>query len=169
VVENIFKGGIPVDHSLKLFGEVNSVEFAIYLNEKANKKELLVNVTKIQKWLYICYGLYLVAYKKQLLDERPKAWDYGPAFPKVHKKQKKNGDSLNKLKNTIDIESLKVYDEIIDPTLENFGHWTANQLVEWTHESEKAWDKKIKLGEKYGSLDNHDIYIDFEPFVANDQ
>jgi len=165
--ETILKGGADMENNLGLFGEVDSVEFAIYLNEKAKAKDLSVNVTKIQKWLYICYGLYLAAYKKQLFNERPKAWDYGPAFPRVHTKQKKNKDSLEGLQNNINISKLEEYDEIIDPTLEKFGDWTAGQLVAWTHGENKAWDKKYnKLDERYGSLDNHDIYLDFEPFVA---
>jgi len=167
LVVDILKGGAIMENNLESFGEVDSVEFAIYLNKKAKEKNLSVNVTKIQKWLYVCYGLYLAAYKKQLFNERPKAWDYGPAFPRVHKKQKKNADSLDGLKNNLSEKDLKVFDEIIDPTLEKFGNWTASQLVDWTHKDERAWDIKYnKLGERYGSLDNHDIFIDFEPFVS---
>ena len=114
---------------------------------KAEEKVLKPNVTQIQKWLYICYGLYFAAYGKQLLDERPKAWDYGPAFPKVHKKQKKYGDSLRSLYEDISADELNEYDEIIKPVLAKFGPWTATQLVDWTHEDGMAWDKKIKLGE----------------------
>ena len=150
------------------YGEVDSIDFAIYLNQKANDMKLAVNVTKIQKWMYICYGIYLAAKNRQLLDERPKAWDYGPAFPRVHKKQKKNGGSLDSVNPTISIEHLTKYDEIAIPVLKHFGSWTAAGLVEWTHAKGTAWDKKYNYNEKYASLDNHDIILDFERFVIRD-
>ena len=150
-----------------MLDKVDSVDFAIYLNEKAKKLGKNVNVTKIQKWLYICYGLYLTVNNKQLLNERPQAWNYGPFFPKVHDMQKRNGDSLDGLSNRIDSAKFAEYDDVVDATLKNFGDWSASKLVNWTHESGSAWDKKIKLGEKLGSLDNHDIAMDFERLFSN--
>ena len=145
------------------YGEVDSVKFAIYLEKKARERGIYVNMTKIQKLLYICYGLWLAVEQKQLLNERPKAWNHGPVFPKVHKTQKKNGDGLEKLEGTISPEDFKKYDETIDVTLKLYGKWTANQLVDWTHKKGTAWDKKFNiLGEKYGTMDSLDILTDFE-------
>ena len=148
-----------------LLGEVDSVDFAIYLNKKAKELGKSVNVTKIQKWLYICYGLYLAQHNKQLLTERPKAWEFGPAFPRVHNKQKKNNDSLDNLSMSVCEDSLEKYDEIINAVLEHFGDWTASGLVEWTHGKGNAWDKKFNNDEKYASMDNHDIILDFQRFI----
>ena len=161
-----FMGVTDVNHEKVNYGEVDSVEFAIYLNQKATELGLSVNVTKIQKWLYICYGIYLAAKGEQLLTERPKAWEFGPAFPRVHKKQKKNNGSLNGLPMSISADSLGKYDEVIIPVLDHFGTWTASGLVAWTHEEGKAWHKKYHNDEKYASLDNHDIILDFERFVT---
>ena len=143
------------------FGEVDSIEFAIYLNQKARERNISVNVTKIQKWLYICYGLYLAVYEKQLLHERPKAWDYGPAFPRVHKTQKKNNDSLDGLVSRISKYDFSRYDSLISATLNKFGDWTSSELVTWTHAKDTAWDKTIRYAGNYSSMDNHDILLDF--------
>lgn len=169
VVRNFFKkvwGVIALNIETTKYGEVDSVDFAIYLNQKAIELGIAVNVTKIQKWLYICYGIYLAAKGEQLLTERPKAWEFGPAFPRVHKRQKKNNDSLNNMAMSVSAESLSKYDEIILPVLKHFGSWTASGLVAWTHEKGKAWDKKFNYDEKYESMDNHDIILDFKRFVA---
>jgi len=150
------------------FGEIDSVDFAIYLNKKAHELGIqTINVTKIQKWLYICYGLYLAVHEKQLLSERPKAWDYGPAFPRVHKTQKRNDNSLDYLQNTRSQEDLQKYDDVIKATLENFGTWTASDLVAWTHEKGKAWRKTIELEGRYSSMDNYDILLDFKGMISN--
>ena len=150
-----------------MFGKVNSIDFAIYLNKKATEQGMDVNVTKIQKWLYICYGLYLARFNEQLLDERPQAWKYGPFFPKVHDVQKSNDDSLDSLFGNIDAAKFEEYDDVINATLKNFGDWSASQLVNWTHEKGCAWDKKINLGEMLGSMDNHDIALDFKRLFSN--
>ena len=149
-------------------GEIGSIELAIYLEKKAMEAGHKPNMTKIQKWLYICYGLYLAVYNKQLLKERPKAWDYGPAFPTVHKQQKKNGDSLMKIRDRIAPLDLTPYDNVIDVTLKYFGDWTASELVNWTHKKSTAWDKKFNYGERYMPLENNDILVDFKELVAND-
>ena len=148
-------------------GEVDSIDFAIYLSKKAQDLGKAVNVTKIQKWLYICYGLYLVAYEKQLLIERPKAWDYGPAFPRVHKKQKKNNAGLDGLIDTIEVKNFAKYDSVIQATLNNFGSWTASELVAWTHEPNKAWDKTLITEGIYSVMCNKNIYKDFKEILDN--
>lgn len=150
-----------MDNNLTL-ENIDSIDFAIYLNEKANQLGLDVNMTKIQKWLYVCYGIYLSRSKKQLFNERPKAWDYGPVFPNVYSTQKRNNDSLNSLPYTN--TRFEQLDDIIMITLNTFGEWSAGQLVGWTHQDNLAWDKKIKSGEKYSSLDNLDILLDFETY-----
>ena len=143
-------------------GKEDSVDFAIYLNKKIKTKGLTANVTKIQKLLYICYGLYLAVYGEQLLNERPKALDYGPVFPNVLKKQKENGDSLDGLKVR---NNLKKYDAIIDETLKHFGTWDADKLYRWTHMENTAWDKKIKANKRYETMENDDIMTDFKELL----
>lgn len=44
----------------------NSVTVATYVVALANSKKLGINMTKIQKLLYIAYGVYLVVKKSRL-------------------------------------------------------------------------------------------------------
>ena len=150
-----------------MLGKVDSVDFAVYLNKKAKEQGKNVNVTKIQKWLYICYGLYLAVRDEQLLDERPQAWKYGPFFPQVHDAQKSNGDSLDNLLGGIDEAKFAEYDGVINATLKNFGDWSASQLVNWTHQKDSAWYIKKESGEMFKSMDNHDIRRDFKRLFTN--
>ena len=151
-----------------LFGEVDSVKFAIYLNKTAKDKMYQINVTKIHKLLYICYGVYIAVAGNQLLNEKPKAWDYGPAFPRVHKTQKSNNDSLDDLLHEIVLNDFLRYDNVINPVLDVFGSWSATELVNWTHKKNGAWHKKILAGERYESLDNYDILLDFKEIVVSE-
>ena len=151
--------------STTTYGEVDSLDFAVYLNSKAEKMKLDVNVTKMQKWLYICYGLYLAAYKSQLLTERPKAWKFGPVFPRVHRKQVKNKYSLKGIPLPKNISAFEKYDEVIETVLDHFGGWTASDLVNWTHEPGRAWDATVKQEGEFAAIDNYYILKDFERLV----
>ena len=144
------------------FGEVNSVDFAIYLYKKAAEAEKHINITKIQKWLYICYGLHLAVEGRQLFDEKPQAWDYGPFFPDVHGAQKLLANDLSRLEFRIENVDFSKYDKLINATLKHFGDWNAGQLVDWTHKKNTAWYKQTKAGEKYGEMNNDNILSDFE-------
>jgi len=157
---------MSVINDKNIFGEVDSIDFAIYLNKKAQMLKKNINVTKIQKWLYICYGLNLALEKKQLLYERPRAWEYGPAFPRVHSLQKKHNNSLDNLKTEASLSDLTNYDEIITTTLNYFGNWTASELVAWTHEDGKAWNKAMLCNGINTPLDNLDIQNDFLKIIV---
>lgn len=64
---------------------LDSVECANYLRYVAAKKfGLNLNMTQVQKLLYMAYGIALSAYKIRLTDERPQAWPFGPIFANVH-------------------------------------------------------------------------------------
>ena len=154
------------------FGLTDAVTFAAYLTKKAREQGHSVNVTKLQKWLYICYGLFLAAYDMQLFNDRPKAWDYGPVFPRVHKQQTKN--LLEKLVPNANLDNLMpdIRDKcnaVADAVLKYFGDWSAMELVNWTHSPNKAWDKTVKEFGKYATIDNFDVYKDFREYVSDEE
>ena len=150
-------------------GGIDSVDFALYLNEKVKARGESVNKTKMQKLLYICYGSYLKIHDmQQLLDEKPNAWDYGPAFPNVYRAQKSSSDGLDGLQALSGEKSeyFKRFDDLINGVLDFFGDWTAGQLVAWTHEEGTAWHKKYSnKKDRYTSLNNLDILMDFKRYM----
>ena len=154
------------------YGMMDAVGFAAYLIKRAQELGFTVNVTKLQKWLYVCYGLYLAAYGEQLFNERPKAWDYGPVFPKVHRQQVKN--KLEKLVQGANLDNLQPDERdkcngVVDAVLGHFGNWMATELVEWTHTPNMAWDRTVKESGKYATIDNFDIYRDFKEYVSDEE
>jgi len=149
-------------------GKIDNIDFAVYLAKKAKEANLEINVTKLQKLLYICYGLYLADTNDQLLHERPEAWQYGPFFPSVHAIQRKHKNGLHVLENKKSLDDLRQYDYIIDPILDHYGKWTAGGLVAWTHKSGNAWYIKYHMeNRKMTPLDNLDIISDFKKYIVS--
>ena len=112
-------------------------------------------------WALFCFG------KKTAFKRKTQGLGLRTRFSRVHKAQKKKADALSGLSTKIPEEELKKYDNIVKATLDNFGDWTASNLVNWTHKQGSAWDKKYNYDEKYATLDNHDIMLDFEGILDN--
>ena len=66
-----------------------STDVALLMMGRAAENRILMNYTKIQKFLFILYTLYLTSQGHRLTDESPKAWPFGPVFPTVKKKLEK--------------------------------------------------------------------------------
>lgn len=121
----------------------NSVTVACYIVALANEKGLSINMTKLQKLLYIAYGTYLALKNARLTNEHPQAWPYGPVFPTTRNKLLKRDLSLislldsdlQKIKDDKDIKSL------MDLVLNSFGNKTATTLTIWSHQSGSPWDR----------------------------
>ena len=63
----------------------DSTTVAKYLLALAYKKGIVLNVTKVQKLLFIVYDYFLAKHNQHLLDEPPKACPFGPVLPKPRK------------------------------------------------------------------------------------
>ena len=95
----------------------SSVEFAVYLNSMALEKGCEVGVTKLQKWLYICYGLFLVWHNERLFEESPIAADYGPFFQEVHAVQRENNGDLSQVSLNKEITNIEKYEQVVQTVL----------------------------------------------------
>lgn len=126
-----------------------STDVALLMMGRAAENRILMNYTKIQKFLFILYTLYLTSQGHRLTDESPKAWPFGPVFPTVKKKLEKwhvNIESFD-LKDYEDRLSDKsiLNDEVLKGMCDsiftsNFGKMSTNQLVAWTHTPGAPWD-----------------------------
>lgn len=146
------------------FMSISSIDFATYLSMRARREGKFVNVTKIQKWLYICYGLHLATTGETLFDERPIHMQFGPFFSSVHLVQKEYDNDFSSLEKRLTYADFSQYDEIINTTIEYFGDLTASSLVDWTHEEGKAWEK----ADKFMPLDLENIRRDFMEIIVNE-
>lgn len=125
----------------------NSVQLAKYIVAAANERRISINMTKIQKLLYIAYGIFLAVKSTRLMDEHPQAWPYGPVFPTTRNKLLKvdlfsinfEEEELTKLKNDSELQSL------IDLVFKSFGNWSALQLTEWSHGDGTPWQQTVSM------------------------
>lgn len=131
----------------------NSVDVAKYIAGKANEKNISLNITKIQKLLYVVYGIYLRVYEERLTDEHPQAWPYGPVFPTTRNQLVKT--CLQNLKISDVTENLQNdvrLNKTINFTLDHFGVFNAGQLTEWSHREGSPWYYTTKgVGFKWGN------------------
>lgn len=132
-----------------------ALAYEIYSYAKRN--DIFVNVTKMMKLTYICYGVFLVISNngKKPIDEQPQMWPYGPVFPKIREwwlcgKRKPNEECS---------EQMRV---IVSKVLEAFGMRTATALVSWSHEVGSPWDiTRNKVGDKWGTIIEDSLIKDY--------
>lgn len=147
-----------------------SLDVAKYIVAFANKERIFINMTKLQKLLYIVYGVYLVAQQQRLTDEAPQAWPYGPVFPTTRNKLLKIDFE------SISFEDLAGNDILDDKALKNivkivfatFGEYNASALTEWSHQKGSAWYKTTQRdGFVWGDrIDDGDILDYFKQIVT---
>lgn len=119
----------------------NSVTLAKYIAGYANANGFVINMTKLQKLLYITYGVYLAVKGQRLTDEHPQAWPYGPVFPTTRNKLLK-----------LDLHDVQMPE---DKTLDNdvrscvalvfktYGNYNATYLSSWSHRAGSPWDQTV--------------------------
>jgi len=118
----------------------NSVDVAKYIVGKAIEKGIVVNITKVQKLLYIAYGIYLRVYNERLTNEHPQAWPYGPVFPTTRNRLvKENLMTITTASCPQELQDDARLNKVVDFTLAHFGSWTAGQLTEWSHRDGSPW------------------------------
>ena len=141
----------------------NSVVLARYIASYANAYNIGINMTKLQKLLYISYGVYLAVKGERLTNEHPQAWPYGPVFPTTRNKLLK----LN-LEEIVNFEDDSITDEVkacINLVFRSYGAYNASYLSAWSHQIDSPWDKTTHLpGFKWGNQ-IPDEYI--QPYFQN--
>ena len=122
----------------------DSTVVAKYLLALAYKKGIVLNVTKVQKLLFIAYGYFLAQHNQLLLNEKPKAWPFGPVFPKTRKEVdygkiiEASDDSLK------EVAADPMVTEVLNKIIDNYSKFSATQLSDWSHMPGSPWDKTTK-------------------------
>lgn len=146
-----------------------STDVATYIIAYANENKVGINMTKLQKLLYIVYGTSLAIYGERLVDEHPQAWPYGPVFPTTRNKLLKvpfENISLQD-KNLEEINNDDKTKRIIKVVFDAFGTYNAGTLTSWSHSSGSPWEKTTKLdGFKWGDrIDDETIQQYFNSII----
>ncbi|WP_312311415.1 Panacea domain-containing protein [Empedobacter brevis] len=129
--------------------QYDSVEGAKLLLALAYSEGIVLNVTKIQKMLYIVYAYYLSKKDFNIFSETPKAWPYGPVFPRT-----RNKVDFSKLYKIDDLEEIKEDEDlkaIMKYVIKKYSNFSAGQLSDWSHMPNGPWDLTVKQpGFKWG-------------------
>ena len=126
--------------------EYDSNNVMAYIIGRCADENIFVNLTKLQKLLYCCYGVVLAKFDERLTKEHPQAWQYGPVFPRTI-------NALNKGRIRQDEDgdfSKKCSKEILDTinaTIKFFGKFKATELSTWSHKSGSSWDFATDSGQ----------------------
>ncbi|MDR3164856.1 MAG: DUF4065 domain-containing protein, partial [Synergistaceae bacterium] len=139
-----------------------SLNVASHIANVCEAQNITYNNTKIQKLLYCCYGCSLAMYNKRLCDEYPRAWQFGPVFPRVFSYIKKGHNILTvcqKLDAPMDILAL------IDEVINTFGRHSATALSTWTHKEGSPWDIVVNAMNDPNGIIPDDLIAEY--FIAN--
>ena len=142
------------------FRSSNVMAYILYFC-KTQEPPIFVNSTKAQKLLYCCYGAVLAASNQRLTDEHPKAWMYGPVFPRTF-------NDINKNRLTVGIARQFEQEcpadtlSLINKTIRTFGKYTATQLSIWSLMAGYPWAKADALA----SLDDREIALFFKSYLT---
>lgn len=141
------------------FAPINSLQVLAYIIRRCEEMGIFINITKLQKLMYCCYGTILGKFGVRLIDEPPSAWQYGPVFPEALRSIQFFQIAGFRQKPTPDVDDLpESFRRVIDETLANFGKFTAKQLSEWTHIKGSPWYKASDGGASlYHTLSDEDI------------
>jgi uncharacterized phage-associated protein len=140
----------------------DSILAAQYLRALGHKEGIILNVTKVQKLLFIAYGVYLAATGHILLDESPKAWPFGPVFPKTRTKVDYGQiiaiDHSCFEKIAQDDFVTKLFEDLIN----TYSPTSASALSEWSHMEGSPWYLTTKLpGFKWNDPIKNEFILDF--------
>ncbi|MBQ9273523.1 MAG: DUF4065 domain-containing protein [Succinivibrio sp.] len=117
---------------------LDSVEVLSYILKRAQETGIKMTYVKAQKLLYCCYGVVLAKFGVRLCVESPRAWQYGPVFPRAfgahHKKRLKSSALF--IEGPSFPASIK---SAIDETIDFFGKYSATVLSKWTHREGSPW------------------------------
>lgn len=144
---------------------LSSIDYSDLINWTAYYKYgVQLNKTQMQKLLFMCYGWYIAATGKALFtDDTPKAWPFGPVFPRVNKRfvpgiipiEFSDDKKKEFLKDSVAMG-------IITSVIEKFHAVSAHDLSEWSHQEGSPWHQTI-----YGK-DGKNTSIKWNQVISND-
>ncbi len=139
------------------FAPVESLQSTAYVVGRCDELCVALNITKLQKLIYCCYGTVLGKFGMRLVDEHPVALRSLQFF----------GIDAFRGKAAPEAEALPVaVRAVIDETLENFGKFGAEELSRWTRMTGSPWHRVTKGGASpYRTLCDEGIRNYFRAYV----
>lgn len=128
---------------------------------------IVINVTILNKLLYIIYGTYLVKYNKPIFYDQPRCNKAGPIFYTLSRAvgfKEFDFDKHSKIK--LKEEEKKIL-PIIEVVVKSFGMMNETQLIEFCTRKKGAWRKANKRNYDFWGnvIHDEDIYEEFKKIV----
>ena len=124
---------------------LSSIDYADLLRFLAFKRRhVVLNKTQVNKLLFMCYGTYLSLVNDKLFDEAPKAWPFGPVFPKVYKTFEMKEMPIiisdeNKQYFNSNLPALNICCAVVD----KYSNVSAYDLSMWSHMEGSPWYQTV--------------------------
>lgn len=124
---------------------LDSIDIASFIVKHSAISNYFINLTKLQKLLYCCYGIMLAAFDERICTEHPKAWPHGPVFPRVYNVTSKNRDGFIQYLLEYKDKCANVFSEdeisLLRKTIDAYAKYSAGKLVEWSHLPGSPWSQ----------------------------
>lgn len=108
------------------------------------KQHVILNKTQMQKLLFMCYGQALVMADSPLFtDDTPKAWPFGPVFPRSYKRYEEQ------VPLDLSDEDKRVFAtnptilKMVARTVTKYCRISATRLSDWSHSANGPWFKTV--------------------------
>lgn len=136
---------------------LTSIDYARLIQYTAQKKhKVLLNKTQINKVLFYVYGAYLADNGTPLFtDDTPKAWTYGPVFPRPNKKV-----DVNEIITSFPPEKVREFKEhpdvldLVIKVVDNMYDRSAVSLTRWSHQEGSPWYDTVYEKDSEGNITN---------------
>jgi uncharacterized phage-associated protein len=129
----------------------DSVIAAKYLLALGYSRGKVLNVTKVQKLLFMIYSIVFANTGDTIMTEQPQAWPFGPVFPRTRNKVDFSRVISIDDYDLSEIKEDKFATELFLKVIDSYGGLSASQLTEWSHAPGSPWDKTVKqYGFKWG-------------------
>lgn len=140
--------------------EFKSSNVMAYILNKGKQASHVITKTQAQKLLYCCYGVIMAQFNERLTDEHPRAWPFGPVFPRTLTDINKNRLTVSMAQ---DFQEKCPEDWLkwIDRTILAFWDYSATQLSNWSHMAGSPWTR----AESLAALDDREIGLFFKPYL----
>lgn len=120
-----------------------------YTSQKLHLQKL--NKTQVNKILFFVYGRYLaVTGQKLFTDDTPKAWPYGPVFPRVNKRTDPSEVIKFSKEEVAMFKANETAVEIIVAAVGKMHNMSAVYLTKWSHEEGSPWFRTLYEGMEKG-------------------
>ena len=143
---------------------LTSIDYGRLIQYTSQKLHLqMLNKTQVNKILFYVYGRYLaVTGEKLFTDDTPKAWPYGPVFPRVNKRTNPS-EVIRFTQEEADMfKSNETAVKIVLDAVNHMHNMSAVYLTEWSHKEGSPWHSTLYKGVKPGTQRPWNTEIDDE-------